>query len=79
MAKSVHTGPKGLSMLVVRTWMCHACGGTHDRDVNAARNILSAGRCAPSVSGNELSIAVAEPSQIYGRCEAGKSTLRLAA
>jgi IS605 OrfB family transposase len=73
------SGPKGLSMLDVRSWMCHTCGGTHDRDVNAARNILSAGRCSPSVSGNELSTAVAEPSQTYGRCEAGKRALRLAA
>ncbi|MET9589050.1 RNA-guided endonuclease TnpB family protein [Streptomyces sp. NPDC006539] len=27
----------------VRTWAC-ACGTTHDRDVNAARNLLAAGR-----------------------------------
>ncbi|MGW1091187.1 RNA-guided endonuclease InsQ/TnpB family protein [Streptomyces sp. NPDC002596] len=29
--------------LHVRTWTC-ACGATHDRDVNAARNLLAAGR-----------------------------------
>ena len=34
-------GPKPLS---VRTWACAACGTVHDRDVNAARNILAAGR-----------------------------------
>jgi putative transposase len=34
-------GPKPLS---VRTWTCAACGTTHDRDVNAARNILAAGQ-----------------------------------
>jgi putative transposase len=34
-------GPKPLS---VRTWQCAACGTVHDRDVNAARNILAAGR-----------------------------------
>lgn len=28
--------------LKVRTWVCD-CGVTHDRDVNAARNILAAG------------------------------------
>jgi putative transposase len=47
------TGPSGLDRLVVRTWVCRECGETHDRDVNAARNILSAGRCSPSVRGNE--------------------------
>jgi putative transposase len=34
-------GPKPLS---VRAWRCAACGAVHDRDVNAARNILAAGR-----------------------------------
>ena len=28
----------------VRKWTCAACGTVHDRDVNAARNILAAGR-----------------------------------
>ena len=34
-------GPKPLG---VRTWTCTACGTVHDRDVNAARNILALGR-----------------------------------
>jgi putative transposase len=34
-------GPKPLQ---VRSWQCKACGAVHDRDVNAARNILAAGR-----------------------------------
>ena len=34
-------GPKPLS---IREWACAACGMVHDRDVNAARNILAAGR-----------------------------------
>ena len=29
--------------LDVRRWACPECGATHDRDVNAARNILSKG------------------------------------
>jgi putative transposase len=34
-------GPKPLS---VRTWICAACRTVHDRDVNAARNVLALGR-----------------------------------
>ena len=34
-------GPKPLG---VRTWTCAACGTVHDRDLNAARNILALGR-----------------------------------
>jgi putative transposase len=37
----VKDGPKPLS---VRSWTCGHCGTTHDRDLNAARNILTAGR-----------------------------------
>ena len=29
--------------LGVRSWTCPECGSTHDRDVNAARNVLAAG------------------------------------
>ncbi len=47
------TGPSDLRMLAVRIWVCSKCGDIHDRDVNAARNILSAGRCPPSMIGNE--------------------------
>jgi transposase len=34
-------GPKPLR---IRTWQCAACGAVHDRDVNAAHNVLAAGR-----------------------------------
>ncbi len=34
------TGPKGLSCLGVREWICTSCSTSHHRDVNAATNIL---------------------------------------
>lgn len=34
--------PKGIADLGIREWSCD-CGATHDRDVNAARNILRVG------------------------------------
>jgi putative transposase len=40
-ACGVKDGPKPLH---VREWTCGACGAVHDRDVNAARNILALGR-----------------------------------
>jgi IS605 OrfB family transposase len=73
------TGPSGLDMLAVKTWVCGACGVTHDRNVNSGRNILSAGRRPPSVSGNEQSLSVAEASQASYRCEAGTSAVKAAA
>jgi len=40
-ACGVKDGPKPLA---VRAWTCAACGAAHDRDVNAARNVLALGR-----------------------------------
>jgi putative transposase len=40
-ACGVKDGPKPLH---VREWACAACGTVHDRDVNAARNVLALGR-----------------------------------
>ena len=37
------SSPKGRAGLEVRHWVCSCCGAAHDRDVNAAINILSAG------------------------------------
>ncbi len=37
------SSPKGRAGLGIRGWTCCECGAVHDRDVNAARNILAAG------------------------------------
>jgi IS605 OrfB family transposase len=42
-ACGARTGPSGLSGLGVRSWECSECGTAHDRDVNAAKNILRVG------------------------------------
>jgi putative transposase len=38
------SGPKGIAGLGIRAWICGECGAVHDRNVNAAKNILAAGR-----------------------------------
>lgn len=38
--------PKGIAGLGIREWVCSDCGASHDRDVNAARNILMIGLSA---------------------------------
>ena len=43
-ACSARCGPKGIAGLGIREWRCKQCEAVHDRDVNAARNILAAGR-----------------------------------
>ena len=42
------TGPRGLRQLGVREWCCVSCGAVHQRDINAAYNILRLGRETPS-------------------------------
>ncbi|MBE0444708.1 zinc ribbon domain-containing protein, partial [Psychrobacter sp. FME5] len=39
---SRQNSPKGRAGLRIREWFCE-CGVTHDRDVNAAKNILALG------------------------------------
>jgi putative transposase len=65
------TGPRGVNGLIVRKWVCDDCGESHDRDVNAARNILIGSRCRTSVSGNEQSSWLIPPSRVYRVREAG--------
>ena len=63
-ACGVKDGPKPLS---VRIWTCAACGTVHDRDVNAARNILAAGRADKS----NACEAGARPHHVAAGAEAG--------
>lgn len=58
------TGPKGVNELRVREWMCPKCGVLWDRDRNAARNILLAGRMPPSEVGTRSSLQPAPPSRV---------------
>jgi putative transposase len=41
---SARSGPQGIAGLGIRAWTCGECGTVHDRNVNAAKNILAAGR-----------------------------------
>src|SRR5580658_7063133 len=65
------TGPRGVNGLIVRFWVCSDCGESHDRDVNAARNILIGSRSRTSVRGNESSSWLIKPSRAYRVREAG--------
>ena len=50
-ACGIKDGPKPLH---VRVWTCAGCGMTHDRDVNAARNIARAAGLAVSACGAQV-------------------------
>lgn len=49
--------PKGIAGLGIREWDCSECGTSHDRDVNAARNILALGRSAAPLVEESRSVA----------------------
>jgi transposase len=57
----------GSKPLHIRKWTCGACGTAHDRDVNAARNVLALGRrervnaCGDGVRPPHAAAAVSEP------------------
>jgi IS605 OrfB family transposase len=73
------SGPQGVNGLIVRSWVCRDCGTSHDRNVNAGRNILIGSRCRTSVRGNELSYLLIPPSNAYRVREAGMESARTAA
>ena len=73
------SGPRGVNGLIVRSWKCCNCGKLHDRDVNAARNLLIGSRYRTSVRGNKLSYSLIPPSNAYRVREAGIESARMAA
>jgi putative transposase len=48
-SKESTTRPKGIAGLRIREWTCSCCGSRHDRDTNAALNILRCGRASLGV------------------------------
>lgn len=51
------SSPKGMGALGIRHWVCSDCGCSHDRDLNAAWNILRVGRERPPLAG-EISLSM---------------------
>ena len=63
---------RGALDLGTRRWRCGECGEDHDRDVNAAKNIMAAG-LAVAASGDGVSPAVAHAIEV-AVCEGGTHT-----
>jgi IS605 OrfB family transposase len=63
----LRSGPRGLSGLGVRGWCCSSCGAKHDRDVNAALNILRTGHGTP-IKGSPGLKAGEDVREGTGRC-----------
>ncbi len=73
------TGPRGVNGLTVRAWSCRDGGESHDRDVNAAHNILLGSRCRTPVRANKSSYRLIPPSNAYRGREAGTESAWAAA
>jgi putative transposase len=50
------SSPKGRAQLGIREWTCSDCGAVHDRDVNAALNILRCGRASLAVGARDVKV-----------------------
>lgn len=61
------SSPKGIDALGMRSWECTGCGTSHDRDVNAARNILRFGLERQPLAGEIAHAANALNQQGSGR------------
>jgi putative transposase len=74
-ACGVNDGPKPLS---VRHWTCAACGIRHDRDLNAAKNVLALGHreslnaCGDQVRPGPVPAPVGETGTLRGAARAAR-------
>jgi putative transposase len=73
------TGPQGVNGLRVRRWRCANCGESHDRDVNAARNLLRRAEVSASVRGNESPPLAVPPRRASRSRRARTEAARVAA
>lgn len=62
--------------LSVRFWSCGACGAGHDRDVNAARNILAEGLSVTACGGN---VSPIRPKGRVGNCRRSRNRSKVCA
>jgi putative transposase len=68
------SSPKGMGALGIRHWVCSCCGSAHDRDLNAAKNILRVGaerrplaEEIPVLLGREDVKAMSSPHDVFTR------------